>query len=447
MRRIGRMHGRLQTANGKLLRLGLRHEGLSQRTPKVLCSFIRSIRRIRLGPPYLMPEQAMTPSDAGQRLHGMHPRPIGVRFRARPAAKCLSAVRGAHGRSPHQSAQSTRESQMHRSQLPFVPASRSTRRSSFVRRVVPLSAAFVAAVPLAAVAQDKPIATSTVLQRLPAPPRVTVRQTGTGEITLTWGPVEGAKSYVIGRAVGTEGFRRMLDASTGPDTAYVDRRITVGVRHVYTVTPISTADVSGIRATSDSIVPTATGGPSTTTGPTTAPTSTASIVARQTAAADITIQWRSTSDGAYRYYLKPVVDGTTKALVALSDNYVVQRSLAPGRYRYELGREPIIGSTKTTVASSEVVTIGTTSTDAPSTSTTTSGTTVLVPAAPPVALRVGSTLSLGAGQWTSLTPGIASVGADGTVTGRAAGTAQIVAHAVQSDGAVRVTVVRVSVQP
>jgi uncharacterized protein YjdB len=96
-----------------------------------------------------------------------------------------------------------------------------------------------------------------------------------------------------------------------------------------------------------------------------------------------------------------------------------------------------------------LTTTSTGSTEVPSTSTTatTSGTTVLVPTAPAVALRVGATLSLGAGQWTSLTPSIASVGADGTVTGLAAGTAQIVALAVQSDGAVRVTVVRVGVQP
>ena len=312
-----------------------------------------------------------------------------------------------------------------------------------------LSAALLAGVPLAASAQDKPIAT-TVALRLPAPQPVTVRQTGDGQITLTWGAVEGAKSYVIGRAVGTEGFRRMLDASTGPDTLYVDRRITVGVRHVYTVTPISTADVSGMRATSDSIVPTATGGTTTTSGPTTTAT-TASIVARQSAPTDITIEWRGTSDGSYRYYLKPVVNDVPQAPVALSDRYVVQRGLTPGRYRFELVREPLLFGTKTTVASSEVVTIGTTSagsTETPATSTTTpSGTTVLVPAAPAVALRVGATLPLGAGQWTSLSPGIASVGADGTVTGRAAGTAPIVALAVQSDGAVRVTVVRVTVQP
>ena len=43
--------------------------------------------------------------------------------------------------------------------------------------------------------------------------------------------------------------------------------------------------------------------------------------------------------------------------------------------------------------------------------------------------------------------GLATVSADGTVTGRAAGTAQLVALGTASDGAVRVTVVRVVVQP
>ena len=36
---------------------------------------------------------------------------------------------------------------------------------------------------------------------------------------------------------------------------------------------------------------------------------------------------------------------------------------------------------------------------------------------------------------------------DGTISGRAIGTTQIVAHAVEPDGAIRVTVVRVDVQP
>ena len=341
---------------------------------------------------------------------------------------------------------------MDRRQLTFAPGSRRVRRSArIIRGVWPLTAALLAGVPLAAGAQDKPI-TTTIQTRLPAPQRVTVRQTGEGQITLTWGAVAGAKSYVIGRAIGTEGYRRMLDASTGPETVYVDRRITVGVRHVYTVTPISTADVSGIRATSDSIVPTASGGSTTTTTTSTTTTSTtaASILARQVAAADIAIEWRGTSDGSYRYYLRPVVDDVPKTPVVLSDNYVVQRSLAPGRYRYDLMREPILGSTKTVVATSQVVTLGTStgSTETSTTATTTpSGTSVVVPAAPAAALRVGATLALGAGQWTSLAPTVAMVGADGTVTGRAAGTAQIVAHAVQSDGSVRVTVVRVSVQP
>ena len=334
------------------------------------------------------------------------------------------------------------------------------RAPTSIRHAWLLTATFLAGAPIAVSAQDKPIVTAPIAERLPAPQRVTVRQTGAGQITLTWGAVEGAKSYVIGRAVGTEGFRRMLDASTGPDTAYVDNRITIGVRHVYTVTPISTADVSGVRATSDSIVPTATGGPTTTTSTTTTTTTTAtttttttaSIVAWQSGAADITIQWRGTGGGTAQYYLRPVLNDVPKALVALNDNYVVQRNLVPGRYKFELLREPFLTSTKTLVATSQVVTIATTntgSTEAPSTSTTAtpSGTTVLVPAAPAVALQVGATLSLGAGQWTSLAPSIASVGADGTVTGRAAGTAQIVALAVQNDGSVRVSVVRVSVQP
>jgi hypothetical protein len=331
------------------------------------------------------------------------------------------------------------------------------------------SAALLATLPLAQTsAQEviKPTGTTTVSTgRLPSPQRVTVRQNGS-MITLTWGAVAGAKYYVLGRAVGTEGFRRLLDASTGPDTVYIDRRITVGVKHVYTVTPISDAEVSGIRATSDSIVPTTTTTTTTETTPTTtpttsptttSPTSSARIAARLMGTADIEVQWAGTG-GYLSYHLRHVLNDVPMAATLLSERYLVQKNVAPGRHRYDLMGSVFGTGTGSVIASSEVVTVapattGTTgTTGTPTTSPTTStaapaGTTVTVPAASAVALRIGATMPLGAGQWTSLTPTIASVSADGTVTGLAAGTAQISALAVQSDGSVRVTVVRVAVQP
>jgi hypothetical protein len=223
---------------------------------------------------------------------------------------------------------------------------------------------------------------------------------------------------------------------------------------VYTVTPISSADISGIRATSDSIVPTtttSTSGTTGTTGTTTSPASTARIEASLVGAADVGIRWAGTG-GYMRYYLRHVVNDVPMTPTALSEISLVERNVAPGRHRYDLMGSTFGTGTGSVIASSAVVTVaasttGTTGTTTTSTTAPPSGTTVTVPAAPGVALRVGATMSLGAGQWTSLTPTIASVGADGTVTGLAAGTAQISALAVQSDGSVRVTVVRVAVQP
>jgi hypothetical protein len=75
-----------------------------------------------------------------------------------------------------------------------------------------------------------------------------------------------------------------------------------------------------------------------------------------------------------------------------------------------------------------------------------------VAAALDVSVAVGGSLSLAertgvtGAQWLSLNAGVAAVGPDGTVTGSAAGTTSVTALVRQSDGSVRVLVVRVSVQ-
>jgi hypothetical protein len=306
----------------------------------------------------------------------------------------------------------------------------------------------LAALPMAqAMAQrplpSGPVTAPTATGRLTAPRGVTVQQTAPGEITLTWNSVPGAKSYVIGRAVGSEGFRRMLDASTGAETVYVDRRSAAGVKHVYTITPISSADVSGIRATSGSIVPTA---PSGGAG---APAAAAFIVA-QAYGPDIVLRWQGTG-GASVYWYRPFVDGIPEAPTRLTQSSVTIRGMPPGRHRFELVAASVLGGRQSVVATSAEVTIAATTTGGTATgtpATTTSGTTGFVPSAPPVTVRVGGTITASAqGQWSSLAPSIASVAADGTITGRAVGSTSVVALAVEPGGAMRVTVVRVDVLP
>jgi hypothetical protein len=300
-------------------------------------------------------------------------------------------------------------------------------------------------------AQDpvqKPVSRPAAADRLPMPQSVTVRQTG-GTITVEWRGVEGAKSYVLGRAVGNEGFRRLLDVSTGPDTIYVDRQVTPGVRHVYTITPISQSDVSGVRATSEAIVPSATSSPR-------APiTVRADLVAPNA----ISVTWRGSALIPARYEVTHWLDGRLIGNLGRVDGAsLLRRDLPPGAHHFEVKAIHADGVAMNAVRSNVVqIDAAAPGTSEPPTTPTSPVTTatasdasaaVLVTMAAPVTLRVGGSTSLPvAVQWTSLQSGIASVSGDGTVTGRAAGIAQIVALGTSGDGTVRVTVVRVVVQP
>jgi hypothetical protein len=304
-----------------------------------------------------------------------------------------------------------------------------------------LSILSMAATPTAAHAQDpvqKPVRTPTVTERLPAPQSITVRQTGPTEITLSWGAVGGAKSYVLGRALGNEGFRRLLDASTGPDTVYVDRQARPGLRHVYTITPINQADVAGVRATSEELVPQVI-----------RPTSlmpiavTASLVSPNS----ISLTWPIPPGTQYSVVTHWLDDAPFKQYPRLDRPGLSETDLPPGRHRYSVSA---VDHSPTTIGigQSNVIEIGAAPTPATSASVSPATAAVLVSVAAPVSLRVGSTAALpSAGQWSSLDTGVATVSADGRVTARTAGTARVVALGTSSDGAVRVTVVQVIVQP
>ena len=316
------------------------------------------------------------------------------------------------------------------------------------RRLVGSLSLLMATPILAAPAQDpvqKPGPVTRTTDRLPMPQSVTVRQSRDA-IILTWRAVPGAKSYVLGRAVGNEGFRRLLDASAGPDTMYVDRQVRLGVRHVYTVTPVSQSEVAGVRATSEEIVP----------SPASIPTPPANVQASLFDPTTISVTWRYVSD-ATSYEVTRWMDGKwAGTLGRQSSTSMTLHDLKPGAYHFEV-RAILSDGYMTGAARSNVVQVGaaTSVSESPTTAATPVATAandataaVLVSVAAPAIIRVGGTTSLPtAGQWTSLDPGVATVTPNGAVTGRAAGTAQMVALGSASDGAVRVTVVRVVVQP
>jgi hypothetical protein len=74
-------------------------------------------------------------------------------------------------------------------------------------------------------------------QTVTAPAEATATVTGPEEITLSWTPVPGATAYVIGRAVSPNGLQ-MLCRLCPTQAAYVDRDITSGARHRYTVSAV-----------------------------------------------------------------------------------------------------------------------------------------------------------------------------------------------------------------
>ena len=271
-----------------------------------------------------------------------------------------------------------------------------------------------------------------------------MRQTSRSEVTLTWKAVANAKSYVIGRAVGTGGYRRMPDASTGPDTVYVDRALTVGARHRWTITPISHTDFPGLRATSHFIVPRG-------FDPITTDRITGSISATLQSPREIRVSWQATaSPSVNRFVIRHRLNESIVAVTRPTNSYVIFGDVRPGFHRFELVDEPTSGGGESIIAMSGTVYVANTAIGSSGVPTTPSisGTTAIVPSAVAIPLRIGATIkALAAGRWSSLDPAIATVAFDGRITGRAIGTTQIVAHAVEPSGAMRVTVVRVVVQP
>ena len=313
------------------------------------------------------------------------------------------------------------------------------------------------------VTKPQPLPSPAGGMRLPAPTGLTVSQDFRGAITVSWSPVAGAVRYNLGRSVGTEGFRQAVPPSTD-GTTLVDTRVTAGVRHLYTVTPIDAQGVAGMRATTEAFIPSRSYDPSATTPPNTP----VNVVARVEADGAIMVSWTGPIpyNGPGHYEIRR----NNVALGRRTMPNLRETGLPPGQYRYEVAATSQYGYMSAWTASNTVTLDATTRVDSGTTAGTTGGSTtggatggatggiaaedaggtVLVNVATPVTLRAGATHSLAAvarAGWTSLSPSIASVTADGTVTARAAGVAQLATVGTDASGAVRVTVVRVRVTP
>ncbi len=91
------------------------------------------------------------------------------------------------------------------------------------------------------------------LRPVAAPASVTATVTGPEEVTLSWSAVPGATAYMIGRSVAPGGLRMLCDLCP-TEATYVDRDVTLGVAHLYTVASVYPGGVSS-RTPSNAVTP------------------------------------------------------------------------------------------------------------------------------------------------------------------------------------------------
>lgn len=337
---------------------------------------------------------------------------------------------------------------------------------------VALGAFAVIASARAARAQDPVIKPTTSTTRLALPTRLSAQQLPDGRIMVRWARMAGAVAYQVTRSVPPAAATVITPNPT--DTVWYDRDVVAGKTYYYVIAGIDDAGTLGLKAGTQPVTATRSAGTSIA-----APAAPASLVAALSSdgksvivsgtasipsgsgelrfeRADVaTLAWIPVgADGSAPYsfldQLYGVAPGTRlrwRARVYDSSNGMLSEPT--------MSNELTIASvtTSTTGGTTGGTTSGTTgSTTGPTTSTPTAtpatGSTTFT-VAPALSLAVGassSLASLGGTRWVSMNEGVASVDASGLVTGRAAGTTQIVSLTIASDGSLRVATVRVTVQ-
>ena len=299
--------------------------------------------------------------------------------------------------------------------------------------------------------------TTTTTTRLPAPTGIVARQIANDRILLTWRPVAGAVKYALWRSVPPAGIVALETRPT--DTLYYDSDVRAGSTYYYNVAAVDGSGTIGLRAG---------GNPVTATVMATTPAPPSSLVASLSAdGKSVLLNAVASCDGsrvefergdtAGRFFSigydsscpMQMQDALVGAVPGTRIRWRVRQQNQSGMLSdFTLSNELTVPGTTTTTSTSGT-TGGTTgpTTSTPTTTAATGGTTFTV--APALSLAGGASAalaSLGGTRWVSMNEGVASVDASGAVTGRAAGTAQIVALSIASDGSLRVTTVRVTVQ-
>jgi len=341
---------------------------------------------------------------------------------------------------------------------------------------------FIALPSSLASAQDpttKPTVDSTVLTaRLPAP-KPAARQGADGRITVTWAAVEGAVQYRLWRSVPPAGTVA-ITLPNPQQPGYTDSDVRAGSTYYYLVAAVNEAGIEGLRAGTTPVTATISAG-STLPSPSGPQTVAARLVQPNPPSFSIAF---SPVNGATAYHVQRVIfrplatdptrpDPATAQVSGLADvpapatvatdtvtsaTYprFVQYRITPAALGSTIG--PTSMSAYLTVPDGTSTTGGTTSTTGGTTTTGTSavaapaGSTTLTVAVA-ARLAVGGSASLAAiagttgARWLSVDESIATVDTRGTVTGRTAGSTQIVALASSSDGSLRLVTIPVTVTP
>jgi hypothetical protein len=288
-----------------------------------------------------------------------------------------------------------------------------------------------------------------------------------GCVRLTWTAVSGAKTYVLGRSQGTNGFQRVPSPPAVGSTTYEDANVRTGLRVSYTVTAVDSEGLAGLRGVSPDFIPAAAPAAGCSDSHIMLETRPMNVVAERTATG-FALSWAAAPLKRDGFEIRHFVNGHQVESQRVGGQ-VFQANFqgaVAGEHRFDVS--PIdLHSIGGPSASSNIVAVaasqppgggsaspglggGSASPGLGAASFPTSGTDLSFAVAPPLSMGVGASSSPGApsgSQWSSLDPGVASVTADGVVTARAAGEARIVAVAPAGGNGVRVTVVRVVVTP
>ena len=333
---------------------------------------------------------------------------------------------------------------------------------------VALTLAVAATIVSTAEAQDpviKPTITTTAPVRAPLPRNVAAVQLPDGRIQVRWSPVPGADTYQITRSVPGVGGG-VVTQPNPEDTVYHDTDVVAGRTYYYVIAGLNGAGV-GLKAGAPPVTATRSAG--TTSGTSgTAPAAATSLTASATGGGGVFLNIPLVRTGTVLEFERVTSSepgATWTARPELRHPVTITGGLnkfdptagigAGAQLQWRVFVVDQATGARSTPTLSNIFTVPSATTTTSTTTTTTGAATssgqVLVGISAPATVRVGSTHSLataGSGlRWTSLDESIASVDATGTATARTAGTAQLVGIGRGTDGAVRVTVVRLTVTP